>query len=143
MNIPRLSRRTETDAREARLARRVAARLTDQADRLPHDITERLRVAREQAVRRARRAEAVAAPAVVAAGGSAAVLGGPPPWWLRIASLMPLLLLVAGLMLIEKLHEHEQVLAAAEVDVALLADELPPAAYSDPGFLEFLKQSEP
>lgn len=143
MNIPRLSRRTETDAREARLALRVAARLTDQADRLPHDITERLRVAREQAVRRARRAEAVAAPAVVAAGGSAAVLGGPPPWWLRIASLMPLLLLVAGLMLIEKLHEHEQVLAAAEVDVALLADELPPAAYSDPGFLEFLKQSEP
>lgn len=143
MNIPRLSRRTETDAREARLARRVTARLTDQADRLPHDITERLRVAREQAVQRARRSEVAAVPLVVASSPGAAALGAPPPWWLRIASLMPLVLLVVGLMLIEKLHEHEQILAAADVDVALLADELPPAAYSDPGFLEFLKQPEP
>jgi hypothetical protein len=27
----------------------------------------------------------------------------------------------------------------AEVDVALLTDELPPAAFADPGFLQFLK----
>jgi hypothetical protein len=27
----------------------------------------------------------------------------------------------------------------AEVDAALLTDELPPAAYADPGFLQFLK----
>jgi hypothetical protein len=27
----------------------------------------------------------------------------------------------------------------AEVDVALLTDDLPPAAFSDPGFLQFLK----
>jgi hypothetical protein len=34
---------------------------------------------------------------------------------------------------------QEQVDAAAEIDAALLADDLPPAAYSDPGFLAFLK----
>lgn len=143
MNIPRLTRPTESEAREARLARHVVARLTDQADRLPHDIAERLRAAREQAVHRARRVQTSPVPVGVAGAHGAAVLGAPPPWWLRIASLMPLLLLVVGLMLIEKLHEHEQILAAADVDVALLADELPPAAYSDPGFLEFLKQPEP
>ena len=28
---------------------------------------------------------------------------------------------------------------AAEVDAALLTDDLPPAAYTDPGFAQFLK----
>jgi hypothetical protein len=32
--------------------------------------------------------------------------------------------------------------AAAEVDTALLADTLPPEAYRDPGFVEFLKTAE-
>ena len=29
----------------------------------------------------------------------------------------------------------------AEIDTALLVDDLPPAAYSDPGFIQFLRQS--
>ena len=29
----------------------------------------------------------------------------------------------------------------AEIDTALLVDDLPPAAYSDPGFVQFLRQS--
>ena len=33
--------------------------------------------------------------------------------------------------------------AAAEVDAALLADDLPPEAYTDPGFGEFLKAPPP
>ncbi len=72
------------DALRDQLARRVVLQLDSQAQRLPHDIGERLRVAREQAVRRARESRLVeaAAPHAVAvrtgADGSVA-LGLPPP----------------------------------------------------------------
>jgi hypothetical protein len=42
-------------------------------------------------------------------------------------------------MLIQQRYTEEQISAAAEVDAALLVDELPPQAYSDPGFVEFLR----
>ena len=50
-----------------------------------------------------------------------------------------LLALVAGLMLIQSENTQRQIAAAVEVDTDLLLDELPPSAYSDPGFVEFLK----
>ena len=61
---------------------------------------------------------------------------------MRLASALPLVVLVAGLVLIQHHHDLEQITAAAEIDSALLADELPPAAYRDPGFSEFLRSAE-
>ena len=55
--------------------------------------------------------------------------------------MLPLLVLVSGLLMIERWAVREQVLAAAEIDALLLSDDLPPAAYSDPGFGEFLRNS--
>jgi hypothetical protein len=52
---------------------------------------------------------------------------------------LPLLLLVGGLLLIQQWSSRERVLAAAEIDTLLLADTLPPSAYGDPGFAEFLR----
>jgi hypothetical protein len=128
-------------AAEARLALRLSARLGEQAERAPHDIAERLRFAREQAVARARvsRAPVRQAAPVQVSGGPAATLAGPPSWWLRLASVLPLVVLTAGLVLIQHVNTRDEIAAAAEVDAALLADELPPAAYSDPGFVAFLK----
>lgn len=123
---------------------RIASRLSEQTERLPHDLSERLRVAREQAVARARQvrqAEAVA-PVAVQASGASLVLGS-TPIWVRMASVLPLMLLVLGLVLIQHVHQQAEIDAAAEVDAALLADELPPEAYGDPGFVAFLKQPEP
>jgi len=57
-------------------------------------------------------------------------------------SALPLVVLLAGLVLIQQHHDSEQISAAAEIDSALLADELPPAAYGDPGFSEFLHSHE-
>ena len=51
--------------------------------------------------------------------------------------------MVLGLLLIQRQAEIEQVRAAAEVDAQLLADDLPPDAYSDPGFAEFLRRPAP
>ena len=42
-------------------------------------------------------------------------------------------------MLIQHWQDRTQISVAAEVDAALLADDLPPKAYSDAGFVEFLK----
>ena len=136
----------DTEALEARLGARVAAGLSERSQVLPHDIGERLRVAREQAVARAREARRpalAAAPAVVGVSRGAAVLAGPPAWWQRAASVLPLLVLLAGLLMIHEWLQQEQVQAAADIDAVLLADDLPPAAYTDPGFAEFLKSPAP
>lgn len=141
---------SNADAVQSRLAARLVAGLSEQAAVLPHDITERLRVARDQAVLRAREVR-VKAPAAVPAfagfsgisGGAMLLGGGPTPWWQRMASVLPLFVLLAGLLLIDQWSTREQMLAAADIDTVLLADDLPPAAYTDPGFAEFLKTPAP
>ena len=143
---PTLLATASTESLEGHLALRMTSLLTQGTDDLPHDITERLRFGRERALARAaqgrRAAVPVAAAQVVGMSGRAAVLGGPPSVWLRLASALPLVVLVAGLVLIQHHHDFEQISAAAEIDSALLADELPPAAYGDPGFTEFLRSAE-
>ena len=127
---------------EARFGARLAGALTARSQALPHDITERLRFARDKSLAVARQSRARAAGGMVVAGVSSqgsAVLGGFLPWWQRAASVLPLLVLVAGLVMIDNWSLREQVLAAAEIDAQLLSDALPPAAYSDPGFGEYLR----
>ena len=55
MNQIARTRHVEVDALQARIGLRLAARLSEQSRGVPNDIAERLRVAREQAVLRARR----------------------------------------------------------------------------------------
>ena len=136
-------------ALQMRFALRVAAALTAlQVAKADRDIDERLRFAREQALARAREARrAATTPVLTGRAGGSAVLAGPgaddAPWWLRLSSLLPLAVLVAGLMLIDHHYTQSQIEAAAEVDTAILADDVPPEAYSDPGFVEFLRSSRP
>lgn len=147
MNTTKLHNTTrDPEALQARFALAVTARLSEQAEATPHDISERLRFARERALERARqeRREVAlqAASAVQSVGRNAAALGGGASWWLKLASVVPLVMLVVGLHEIELLHDHNQIVAAAEVDTALLAGDLPPDAYRDPGFLEYLKTAQ-
>ncbi len=128
------------DALEARTALRITRALSERSGALPHDVTERLRVARLRAVERARELRKLsAAPATQQPREGAFVVSGPPSWWLRLASLAPLALLVVGLLFIQSSYVDQQVRAAAEIDAAILTDELPPQAYSDPGFAEYLR----
>jgi Protein of unknown function (DUF3619) len=128
------------DGLEARFAHRLAARLSEHAEQVQPDISERLRFAREQALERARIARAASVEsAVVLPSGSSAVLGRFGGWWVRVGSALPIVVLVAGLVLIQQWHTESQIAAAAEIDSDLLADDLPPSAYSDAGFVEFLK----
>jgi hypothetical protein len=134
----------QRESLEARVALRLAARLNEAAEQVPHDIAERLRFGREQALVRARAVQRQTASAtqLVRQSNGTAALSAPPTVWVRFASLMPLAVLVAGLVMIQHHHDAEQIAVAAEIDAALLADELPPAAYRDPGFTAFLQAQE-
>ncbi len=125
--------------RQDQFGRRIAARLDAGLSELPHDVTERLRVARMQAL--AQRKVAVAPARSVSVSGGQAALGGDErvPFWQRLASALPLLVLAAGLVTIHVVQNERRASEVAEVDAAILTDDLPPAAYADPGFVQFLK----
>jgi hypothetical protein len=124
--------------------RRVAARLDSGTAGLPHDITERLRAARVRAVAQRKLSSLQTASSLSASGGQASLsmddegLG----LWNRIASALPLILLAAGLIAIHVEQNERRASEVAEVDAALLTDDLPPAAYADPGFVQFLKSGQ-
>lgn len=137
----------EAEIAADRFARRITARLSDGNAELPYDISERLRAARVQAVGKRKRPAAAAVPrevpaqVIVGANGTA-VLGGwgsdGGNWWRALVSAVPLLALVVGLVFINfSLDDIAE--EVAEVDAALLTDDLPPSAYTDPGFLQFIK----
>lgn len=152
MNDPRtFSSPLDAQALEARFALRVTARLSEHSARQPHSVEERLRFARQQALERARarrKAVAVAAASDVQVLGSTLALGGAARpqrsgWWQRaMATALPLAVLVGGLALIHWNQTHAQIEAAVQIDAELLTDDLPPAAYSDPGFYEFLRKQQ-
>jgi hypothetical protein len=116
------------------LARRLSASLDTP---LSHEVTERLRAARVRAVAARRLAPMVQ----VQANGTLTLGGGRdglnPLGWL--ASALPLVALVVGLVTIKHLQDERRALELADIDTALLTDDLPPSAYTDPGFMRFLK----
>ncbi|VWX63576.1 conserved hypothetical protein [Burkholderiales bacterium 8X] len=122
-------------ASEDAFGRQVAAQLSIGTQELPRDIGERLRAARVQAM--ARRKLAPRTPTLLVESGHTAVLGG--GWWTRVASIVPLVALLAGLVAISVVQDERRADELAEVDSALLTDELPPAAFTDPGFAQFLR----
>lgn len=129
---------TGSELQQQRFGHAVGGRLSAGTAELPYHVTERLRAARMQAVAR-RKVEAVA-PAVVANGnGAAALTFRGFGLWRQIASALPLVVLVGGLVLIHSIQNERRASEVAEVDAQLLTDDLPPSAYADPGFVQFLK----
>ncbi len=131
----------DPQARADNFARRLAARLDSAALDLDHDLAQRLRVARERAVAQMQ----VQTTSVTSRQGHSAALsltgfdtrGGWGKWF----SFLPFLTLIVGLVCIDAVQDQYRADELADVDVELLTDELPPAAYTDPGFVEFLRTS--
>jgi len=123
---------------------RIAARLNSASLELPHDISERLRAARTRAIAaRLKPQVRMQTDAQLVHQNGAVILGFGGherlSLWSRLASFLPLVALVAGLALIQNIMDDSRANELAEIDSALLVDDLPPAAYADPGFLQFLK----
>lgn len=138
------SHQHQAEILQDRYGLKLAARLSMGSAELPHDISERLRVARQQAVSR-RKVIKVAGTRLassVQVSGSAATLSFGDEGlnlWSRLASALPLITLVVGLVAINVIQNDNRANEVAEVDAALLTDDLPPAAFTDPGFLQYLK----
>lgn len=121
---------------------RVAARLSDAVNDLPRDVAERLRAARVRAVASRRAIALQPVTSTVILNGPSATLsvhGDHLSGWGRVAAFLPLLALVAGLIAISAVQDDLRASELAEIDVALLTDDLPPAAYADAGFAQFIK----
>jgi len=135
ITMPATSLQSEAD----QFGQRLGARLTMDAQNLDHDISQRLRVAREVAL-----ARLAAQPGLVAASqrhGGVLSLGGPVSNWGKFSSLLPMLLLLVGLVCIDAVQDQFRADELADVDVELLTAELPPVAYTDPGFVQFLRST--
>ena len=132
---------TKSEHLQDRFGHLVAARLTAGVAELPYGIGERLRAARVQALAVRKPVGLRASPSVVASGAGASMTLGDrgQSLWNRIVMALPLIALVAGLVLIHSIQNERRASEVAEVDAALLTDDLPPSAYADPGFIQFLK----
>ena len=117
----------------------IACRLNEATHDLPYEINERLRAARNRAV--VARLSTQPSLQVSRNGGIGLLRFGDEglSLWSRMASFLPLVALVAGLALIQNILDDNRANELAEVDSAMLSDDLPPSAYADPGFLQFLK----
>ena len=124
-----------------RLGQAFVRRLNEHATDLPHDISERLRVARLQALSlRKREPIRVLAPQLAIAGGPELMpMGEDMNLWRRLASVLPHVALLFGLASIHVFQNEFRTAELASLDTEILTDDLPPAAYTDPGFLVFLK----
>ncbi|MGN1056632.1 MAG: DUF3619 family protein [Comamonas sp.] len=135
-------------------ARKLTARLSQSNHDLSYVVTERLRAARVQALSQRKRASALLGAASsesasitmgLQADGTA-LLGqagssgsdNTPVWLRRALTALPLVGLAAALTFIGIDQDSRATVDVAEVDAALLTSELPPAAFTDPGFQHFL-----
>ncbi len=125
---------------------RLASQLNAATVALPHDVSERLRAARERALasRKVESSRPVIATTVGRGGELSLGWGGEEQmgWLGRLSSTLALCLLVFGMLGISEAQSELRARELAEVDVALLTDELPPAAFADPGFLQFLQSED-
>ena len=137
-------------------ARKLTARLSMTSADLPYVVTERLRAARMQALSARKRSSAPLRAHQIETASSllgnnstegTLSLGGShhedntPLWVRRLLTALPLLALAAGLTFIGVEQDSRATLDVAEVDAALLTSELPPAAYTDPGFQQYLQST--
>ena len=131
-----------------RIARQITTRLTEGEALLPYEVTERLRASRERAVFERRREISVLrtqTSMAASAHGHTITLGSPEGegngWWRALLSAIPVIALIAGLVVYNAPTDQSRLSEVTEVDTALLTDDLPPSAYADPGFVQYLKTS--
>lgn len=121
-------------------AYKVRHALNEHADHLPPSTVDRLASARKAALARKR----PDMPSIVAERKLAGNLGSFLSFSFlgRMAYVVPVIALVGGLAGIYQMEERQRVAELAELDAAVLSDELPLTAYLDTGFNAYLEQQK-
>ncbi len=116
----------------------AAALLRQGSQSLPAGIKDRLYAARLKAIS-VKKPEKVRIQQHVLAGSTGTWSSGSRSFWDNVGWVAPLIVLVFGLIGIAQWQQDSRINDIAELDVALLTDEVPPDAYADSGFMGFLK----
>jgi len=139
-------------------ARKVTVHLGMSAEQLPYIVKERLRASRVQALLLRKRSSAplrnvqteTDASIVGIYSDGTLALGGhtdgsdadtTPLWIRRLLTALPLIALIGALAFISAEQDNRATVEVADVDAALLTSELPPTAYTDPGFEQYLQST--
>lgn len=132
---------------DADFAFKIRQALNEGADRLDYKTQLKLENARKAALARfdAKAAATVTAPAtqLVLAGASVGRGDGrwePLGWVHRLGLLAPLLALIVGVAAIQQWREAQRIKDLADIDFAVLLDDVPLEAYADKGFGRFMQQ---
>ncbi|PFH08234.1 uncharacterized protein DUF3619 [Collimonas sp. PA-H2] len=130
--------------KQINFAFKVRHALNENLDNLPAPAVDRLAAARQAALARKKKdaPTRVVARQGVLAGHAGNFFNDPLSWLTRIGVAAPIL---AGVVLLTGLYQFEQqhrIAAAADIDAAVLSDELPPSAYLDRGFSAYLAQQQ-
>ena len=115
-----------------------AALLRQGAQGIPQSVKDRLYAARMKAIAH-KKPEKIRIQKQVLAGTARNWTSGPNGIWDTVGWIAPLVVLVFGLIGIAQWQDDSRINDIAEVDAALLSDDVPPDAYADSGFLAFLK----
>lgn len=132
------------DTAEIEFAYKVRRALNESAENMAPPTLDRLAQARALALSRKKAAAPSAVLAIkgILAGNAGFSFDRVPSWLTKFGMALPLLVLVIGMFAIYEYQQQEQIDELAEIDVAVLADELPPDAYLDNGFSAYLKRVE-
>jgi hypothetical protein len=123
---------------EQEFAKRVTRLLNAQSENLSGDVQLRLRDARTLAVSRAKPEPIFVAQLQTTQRGYRNSSWNKPIWSFT-GWLLPVTVVVLGLIAITEWQEDLRINDIANVDIALLTDDVPPDAFVDNGFMAFLK----
>lgn len=116
----------------------AAALLRQGSQSLPASIKDRLYAARLKALS-VKKPEKVRIQKHVLASATGNWSSGSRSFWDNVGWVAPLVVLVFGMIGIAQWQQDSRINDIAELDVALLTDDVPPDAYADSGFMGFLK----
>jgi hypothetical protein len=120
-------------------AYKVRHALNENLDQLPASTADRLAAARKQALARKKAHAPVRVAQHTLAGNLGAFFSFSSLG--RAGAIIPLLALVAALAGVYQYEQEQHIAEIAELDAAVLSDELPLTAYLDHGFNAYLAQS--
>jgi chorismate mutase len=122
------------------LAYKIRHALNENLDQLPASTTERLAAARALALSRKKVDKPVRTQAARAGFDVRALFS--TQWVTRAAVAAPLLAMVVGLVGVYQVEREQRVAELADLDAAVLSDDLPLTAYTDHGFNAYLAQQQ-
>jgi len=128
------------NVREVNFAYKVRHALNEQIDVLPASTVDRLASARKIALSR-KKSDApmrVLVTSRALAGHVGNFVSEPLSWFGRIGLVVPLIVLVVGLAGIIQYEQQQRIDETADIDAAMLTDDLPVVAYADHGFNGYL-----